>query len=109
MAFLLFIQTFSGALFLSFAETIFSNSLVSGLANFAPTVDAEAVITAGASSFRSLLEPGQLESVLLAYNQSLVHCFYLAAATAAAVFVTCWGMGWKDVRESKRVSARAKS
>jgi hypothetical protein len=108
MAFLLFIQTFSGALFLSFAETIFSNSLVSGLAEFAPTVDAEAVIAAGASSFRSILQPGQLEGVLLAYSLSLVRCFYLAAATAAAVFVTCWGMGWKDVRKSKRISGAAK-
>jgi hypothetical protein len=41
------------------------------------------------------------EGVLKAYNQSVNHIFYLAAAFAATTFVFSWGMGWKDIRKQK--------
>jgi hypothetical protein len=38
IALVVFSQTLGGAIFLAFAQTIFSHSLVTGLAEYAPTV-----------------------------------------------------------------------
>jgi len=45
--------------------------------------------------------------VLEAYNKSINHVFYLAAASAAATFVFCWGMGWKNIKKAKKVQPEA--
>jgi hypothetical protein len=72
---IVFSQYFGGALFSSFAETIFTNSLTSGLRAFAPNADAQKVIKAGASSVRADLSGALLHGVLLAYNQAVTHTF----------------------------------
>jgi hypothetical protein len=102
-----FCQTFGGALFLTFAQTIFSHSLVDGLQKYAPTVDASAVIAAGASAIRQVVKPDEVEGVLEAYNLGINHNFYLAAGTAAATFVFCWGMGWHSIKKKKVVTPEA--
>ena len=48
-----------------------------------------------------------LEGVLRAYTQSVNHVFYLAASSAAAAFVFCWGMGWKSIKKAKKVTPEA--
>ena len=86
-------------MFLAFAQTIFSRGLVEGLKKFAPTVDAQSVIVAGASAFRQVVQPEQLEGVLQAYSLGIDRIFYLAAAGSVATFVFCWGMGWYSVKK----------
>jgi hypothetical protein len=73
-----FSQYFGGALFSSFAETTFTNSLKIGLKTFAPAVDAQKVIEAGASSVRADFSGALLHGVLLAYNQAISHTFVSA-------------------------------
>lgn len=102
MALVMFTQTFGGGLFLSFAQTIFSNGLVEGLEKFAPSVDVQAVIAAGATAVRKVVSSGQLGGVLEAYNLGVDHCFYLAAACSAATFVASWGMGFGTVKKEKK-------
>jgi hypothetical protein len=101
MSLLTFSQTFGGTLFLTFAQTIFSRSLVDGLKRFAPAVNAQAVINAGASGIRQVVEPDQVEGVVEAYNLGINRNFYLAAGASAATFVFCWGMGWHSVKKKK--------
>jgi hypothetical protein len=107
MALIRFSQTFGGSMLLTFANTIFSHSLVSGLANYAPTVDAKRVIAAGATSVRKVVEPAHLMGVLEAYNKAINHCFYLAASAAVVTFVFSWGMGWKKVNVKKVMTGAA--
>ena len=107
MALVIFAQTFGGALFLSFAETDFSNSLTKAINTFAPNVSAKAVIDAGASGVRAIVPKPELASVLLAYNQAVQHAFYLAAGSAAVTLVFCWGIGWKSVKKPKVIEAEA--
>lgn len=97
VALAIFAQTFGGALYLTFAETDFTTALKEALRTFAPTVSADTVIAAGASSFRKVVPTADIAGVLLAYNRAVQHTFYLAAAAAAATFVFGWGMGWKSV------------
>lgn len=105
MAILVFSQTFGGALFLSFAQTAFSNGLKDGLHRYAPEVDAGAVINAGATGFRALVGKSSLDGVILAYNQAVSHVFYLAAGCAVCAFVFCLGMGWKNIKKPKVAAA----
>jgi hypothetical protein len=72
---MLFAQTIGGALFISFAQTIFSNQLKPALANFAPEVNAEAVLGVGATNFRKVVDEGSVEGVVLAYNLALTTVF----------------------------------
>jgi hypothetical protein len=104
MALIMFMQTFGGGLFLAFAQTVFSHGLEQGLRKFAPEVNAQAVIAAGATAIRKVVKPDQLSGVLEAYNLGISHCFYLAASSSAATFVFAWGMGWKTVKEEKKVA-----
>jgi hypothetical protein len=105
MALLIFSQTFGGALFLSFAELIFSHSLVKGLAEYAPEADASAIITAGATRFRSVVSSQDLPGVLKAYSKAIDDNFYLSAGCAVAAFAICWFMGWKQLSKKKKPEA----
>jgi len=105
MASVIFSQTFGGALFLSFDQTIFSTGLRDALAHFSPEVDAQSIIVAGATGFRDVVSAASLPGVLAAYNQALSHVFYLATGCGAAAFFCCWGMGWKSVKKAKVVAA----
>lgn len=107
MALGIFTQTFGGALFLTFAETDFSNGLTKALKTMAPNVSAQTVIAAGASAVREVVPKPELGGVLMAYNQAVQHTFYLAASSAAVTLVFCWGMGWKSVKKAKVVDAEA--
>jgi hypothetical protein len=105
MALVGFSQSFGGALFLTFAQIIFSHSLVSGLAEYAPTVDAKAVVAAGATLFRQVVKPEQIPGILEAYSKAINHDFYLSAGLAVGMFIFSWGIGWHKVSKKKAVVA----
>jgi len=107
MGLLMFCQNMGAALFLSFAQTILSTTLKHELPILAPGVDVQAVIAAGASSFRDVVSKALLPGVLLAYDRAIDRVFYLATGSAVAGFVVCWGMGWKSVKKAKVVEPEA--
>ncbi|RDW76052.1 hypothetical protein BP5796_06873 [Coleophoma crateriformis] len=100
-----FTQYFGGALFLALAQTIFSASLGPALAKWAPDVSKELVVSVGATAVRGVVSEAQLPGVLLAYNQALVHTWYLPVALAAAAFCASWGLGWGSVKTKKTASS----
>ena len=104
MAFLMFAQNFTGALFLSFSDTIFTNSIKTLIPYYAPSVNVQSVIDAGASGFRSLLNGSELAEVLVAYAKSVDRVFYLPTGASICCFIFVWLMGWKDIRKKPEVS-----
>jgi hypothetical protein len=78
--------------FLSIANTIFTNSLRLEILKYAPSVNPNMVITAGATAFRG---------VIVAYLKSVDRVFYLTAVGGFCCFCFAWGMGWKDVRKTE--------
>lgn len=70
-----FCQYLGGAILLALAETIFSSSLRSSLHTYAPNVDAETIIAAGASAVRSVTPAADLSNVLRAYNHAVINTF----------------------------------
>lgn len=105
MAFLIFAQTFAGAIFLTIANTIFANNLVTKLVKNVPDIDLPRVLAAGANGFRAVVTESQLPGVLWAYADSLALIFWLPVASAVLMFGLAWGMGWNDLREKKKPGA----
>jgi hypothetical protein len=104
MALVMFSQAFAGALFLSFSETIFTNSLRTLIPKYAPSVNPQAVINAGATGFRANINGTDLANVLVAYAKSVDRVFYLTTGAAVCCFTYAWAMGWKDIRTKDQVS-----
>ena len=94
-----FFQFFGGAIFLAIGENIFVSSLVKNLHIYAPRVNAEMVVVAGAEGLRKVVEAGtDLQGALLAYNKAITQTFYLTAAGAVAGFICWFGMEWRSVK-----------
>ena len=74
-ALVVFTQFFGGAIFVAFAQTAFTNSLGPALEKFAPGVNAADLINVGATSLRGSVSANELQGVLVAYNQALIHTF----------------------------------
>jgi hypothetical protein len=91
----------SGALLLSFSATIFTQSLRKLIPRQDPAADARAIIAAGATGFRHLLNPSEIGSILIAYAKSIDRVFYLITALSAVSFFLAFGLGFKDIREKK--------
>lgn len=104
MALAMFFTTFFGALFLSFANTVLTNSLRSLVPHYAPKVSADTVIAAGATDLKSAVPAADLPGVLIAYSKSTDRVMYLCVGAACACFIFSWGMGWKDIRAKKPAS-----
>ncbi|OAA53473.1 MFS multidrug transporter [Niveomyces insectorum RCEF 264] len=105
---LTFAQNLGGALLLTVANTVFDNSLASQLRAHVPAVDAAAVIAAGATGFRAIVPADSVPGVEAAYATSVDRVFYLAAGLTVASFAATWGLGWKDIRETKTAPADEK-
>jgi hypothetical protein len=104
MALAVFSQSFAGALLLSFSDTILTNSLKSLVPEYAPSVDPQTVINAGATGFRTTIKGAELAGVLVAYAKSVDRVFYLTAGAAVGCFVFGWFLGFKDIRNKNQVS-----
>jgi len=107
MSIMMVAQTFGGALFITFGQTIFSAGIKTALPKFAPSVNVREVIEAGATHFRDVVKKENLLGVVLAYNEAVNHVFYLVTATGVLVFVFSWGLGWKSVKKQKVIEAEA--
>lgn len=104
MAIVTFAQQLGGGLFLAFGQLVFNHGLVEGLGKFAPGVDAEKIIKAGATAVRDVVSRADLRDVLEAYTLGVRECFYLAVGCSAVTVFASFGMGFGTVKkvESKK-------
>lgn len=101
LSMIMFSGMLGGALLLSFSATIFTQSLRKEIPRQDPAADARAIIAAGATEFRKILDPSELGGILVAYAKSIDRVFYLLAALTAVSFFLAFGLGFKDIREKK--------
>ncbi|KAH8682671.1 efflux pump protein [Xylariales sp. PMI_506] len=105
IAFQIFCQNMLGSVLLTVASVIFTQSLDSQLAQYAPSVTAADASAAGGSAdaVRALLPEGspELPGLLTAYSNSVDRVFYMLVILSLLSFITAWGMGWKDTRKKK--------
>ncbi|KAH0003285.1 putative MFS transporter, partial [Aureobasidium melanogenum] len=105
MSLLIFSQTFGGALFLAFAQTVFNTGLSSALKKYAPEVATETVLAAGATGVKNAIPKAVLPQVLQAYSVAINHVFYLGAGAAAAATIVCLGMGMHSIKKAQAAEA----
>ncbi|KAL9094657.1 MAG: hypothetical protein Q9165_002926 [Trypethelium subeluteriae] len=97
VALMFFGQSLGGTIFITVAQNILSNGLVTRLAGI-PGFNPKEIAEVGATDLREIIDPKYLDTVLLAYNSSLRDVWYLAVALACATTVSAVGMEWKSVK-----------
>lgn len=106
-AFVFFTQLLGGALFVSVAQNLFTNHLITGLlALKIPGLDPQAIVNAGATGVRTLVSEADLHNVLVVYNGALVQTFKLALAMSCLTIFGAVGVEWKSVK-GQQVTAAA--
>jgi hypothetical protein len=98
MAILTFSQTFGGSVFLAVASVIFSEGLKSQIPRYAPGVNPQQVIAAGATGFRDIIGGEDLKGVLRGYSRAINWVFYFVVGLSVVQFGVSWGIGWVDIR-----------
>jgi hypothetical protein len=103
LALLIFVQNLSGAIFNIVANTIFNQTLIRKIAEYAPGVEVQAALDAGASaaSVRKLVGGDEvlLSGVLRAYGEGLRGLWLMCVGFGVVLFLVSFGVGWRDVRK----------
>ncbi|KAJ7056685.1 putative MFS multidrug transporter [Mycena amicta] len=95
---LMFLQTLGGALFISAGTNVFTNKLVEGLVSKVPGISPGLVISTGATSLKTLIDPQYLGAVLEVYNAALMKAFQVSIAMGAASLIGSAVMEWKSIK-----------
>ncbi|KAJ5903822.1 hypothetical protein N7504_006205 [Penicillium tannophilum] len=95
---LMFSQQLNGALFVSIAETLFSNFLKENLEKI-PGINAVEVIGAGATEIRNYVPASKLSEVLSGYSDAITKTFILGIVMAAVSLFPALAMEWKSVKK----------
>ncbi len=97
MAILILCQNLGCAIFLTVAQSIFSNNLRRHIVKDAMGVDASAVIAGSTRMVRKLVTPKQVPAVLSAYSKAIDVVMYLGLVIGVFAFVCAWNLGFKDI------------
>jgi hypothetical protein len=103
-AMLLFFQTMGGAFMVSAAQSGFTNTLLKRLAVYAPSVEPEEVLTAGARGVWRAFEGQELVGVMDSYMEGLNVAFVIIVVLAACATVLSLGMPWTSIKKKKEVA-----
>lgn len=96
---MVFTQSLFPAIVLSLCNLVLVSSLKTQLSSHAPNADAVAVIKAGATSLRNVVEAVDIDGVITAYANSVDQVFYLVVAMVTISGLFIWGIGWQDIRK----------
>jgi hypothetical protein len=97
----IFFNSLGGAISISIAQHIFSNTLIKEIPKHAPGVKPETIVQAGATHIRDVVTPAQLPGVLEAYNIAVTTAYILAIACAGIAFLCSLLYEWKSVKGKK--------
>lgn len=85
----------------SVAENVFTNQLTTNLERYVSSIDAQTVVNVGATQLRNEAPPEYYNSVLNAYNLSLMQTFYVAVALSCCSVVGAIWVQWLSVKGKK--------
>ena len=101
IALVLFCQQFGGAIFVSIAQSVFTNQLAKGL-NKVAGISPGVVANTGATSIRNVVNVSNLHEVLVAYNGALTKAFTVALAMACLSLIGALSIEWKNIKPAKK-------
>jgi Na+/melibiose symporter-like transporter len=97
----IFFNSLGGAMSISMAQNIFSNTLIKEIPRYAKDVDPAVIVGAGATNIRAVTSPEQLPGVLEAYNVAVTSTFILPIACAGLACLCSALFEWKSVKGKK--------
>ncbi|KAF2835490.1 MFS general substrate transporter [Patellaria atrata CBS 101060] len=92
-----FAQGLGGAVFISVAQNILSNKLISGLSGV-EGIDARVIANTGATELRHVVDSSLLDLVLNVYNDALTDVFKVALVLGCCSLVGAVAMEWVSVK-----------
>jgi hypothetical protein len=106
-AIVMFAQTLGGAIFISVAQNVFTNRLLTNVIAVVPDLDPSIVLQSGATNLAKAIPSQYLSGVIEAYNGAITTTFYVAVATAALSLIGAVFVEWKSVKGKKVEMAMA--
>ncbi|GAM82787.1 hypothetical protein ANO11243_007730 [Dothideomycetidae sp. 11243] len=105
MTIVLFCQDIGASIWLVAGNAIFNNGLRQQLQQHINEigVNPDFIINAGAYSIRKIVQGAQLAAALRCYTTAISHVMYLGIALALATLCFATGLGWKDIRATKKL------
>ncbi|KAG9247318.1 major facilitator superfamily domain-containing protein [Calycina marina] len=97
----IFFNSLGGAISISIAQNVFSNTLAKDIPIYAPEVNVQQVISAGATYLRKVVPPASLSDVIQAYMLALKDSFVIAIAIGGLVVISACFVEWKSVKGKK--------
>ncbi len=94
----IFFNTLGGAISISVAQNIFSNTLLKQLRENVPQINPVRVISAGATHIRDVVPPRLLPDVLLSFDKAVTTAFILPIAVSGLAALSSLLMEWKSVK-----------
>ncbi|KAE8143181.1 major facilitator superfamily domain-containing protein [Aspergillus pseudotamarii] len=98
-AILLFFQTLGGTIFVSVAQSVFTNRLITKLLSLSSTYNPNQIISVGADDLRSHFSGTQLRDILDAYLTGLRAAWILGLACAGVAFLSSFGAKVRNMRQ----------
>jgi MFS family permease len=105
LALMFFMQQLGGSVFLAVSQNVFSSSLVHTLSGRAE-LDAETIVSTGATDLRKVVPVDQLRTVINAYSHALTRVFLLTAIVSACMVLGALPVEWKRIpkKETRKSS-----
>jgi predicted MFS family arabinose efflux permease len=97
-----FSQSFGPAVFVSAAQSIFTNRLTANLQTLAPGLNATSIENLGLTDLKGQIGADKLSEVLAGLDKSLMQTWYLAIALGCITMVGSLSVEWKSVKEKKQ-------
>ncbi|KAF6802647.1 MFS multidrug transporter [Colletotrichum sojae] len=96
---LVFIQGLGISVLISIGNAVFDSTVASEIEIHAPGLDPRAIISAGATAFRSQVPPQSLADVVKAWAVGYQRTMYIATGLSVGMFLFACGLGMYDVRK----------
>ena len=96
-----FVQQLGGAVFTTVGQSILSNLLVARLSSV-PGLDANAIVTNGATGLLDYVPSQYLDFVIHAYNYACTRIFLAGMGLSLGSLVAATGMEWKNIKKGKQ-------
>lgn len=93
-----FFMNFGGSLFVSAAQNVFNNKLITELPKYAPGVNPSIILHVGATELKTAVAPNLIGGVLEAYNKAVTSTWYIAVAMCVLTAIPAIFVEWKSVK-----------
>jgi hypothetical protein len=96
-AVLFFWQGIGEVVFVSAAQNLFPNFLISGVAGI-PGLNARTILNTGATALQTDVAPRYLKALIVAYNHAVTRPFVLATCVTCLSIIGSLSMEWKNIK-----------